>query len=76
MKLNKEALKLVNTMRDENLCSVIDAISFIPESTPFCSYQNGRFLMRDDDHFTGDGSIYLFKQLRQQLEKLLAQPVP
>lgn len=76
LELNKEALKLVNTMQNENLCSVIDAISFIPESTPFCSYQNGRFLMRDDDHFTGDGSIYLFKQLRQQLETLLVQPAP
>ena len=76
LELNKDALKLVNTMRDEKLCSVIDAISFIPEDTPFCSYQNGRFLMRDDDHFTGDGSIYLFKQLRNQLEALLEQPAP
>ena len=74
--LNKEALDLVNTVRDEELCSVLDAISFIPENEPFCAYQDGKFLMRDDDHFTGVGSTILFKALRPQLEQLLQQDAP
>lgn len=74
--INKEALALVHAMRDEKLCSVLDAISFIPENEPFCAYQNGVFLMRDDDHFTGAGSTILFKHLRSQLEQILQQTAP
>lgn len=63
-------------LQEEGLCSILNALSFIPEDKPFVSYQDGKFLLYDDDHLSSDGSTLMFRHLRPQLEALLQQPMP
>lgn len=74
--INKEPLALVSGIQQEGLCSVLDGMSILKPDTPFCAYQNGVFLMKDDDHFTHEGSIMLFSHLKPQLEAFLKQKKP
>ncbi len=74
--LNKDILPMLQKLQAEGLCSILDTLSIIPADKPFVSYQDGKFMMYDDDHFSSDGSTMLFRHLRPQLESLLQQPMP
>ena len=74
--LNKDIITMLNSIKAEGLCSVLDVLATIPEDKPYVSYKDGKFHLYDDDHLSGDGSTELFKLLRPQLEALLKQPMP
>lgn len=74
--LNKDAIRFINRLKDEGLCSVLDAMSIIQPDKPFCAYEDGKFLMKDDDHLTSEGSIRMFRHLKPQLETFLKQKKP
>ena len=73
---NIHILPMLNKLRDEGICSLVDTVSYIPEDKPWISYQDGQFLMYNDDHFTGAGSIHFFEYLQPQFEQLLKQKQP
>ncbi len=73
LELNKDVLPLLAKLQQEGLCSIVDTIPFIPEDRPYVSYRDGKFLLCDNNHLSGDGSTELFQFLKPQLEKLLRQ---
>lgn len=74
--LNKDVLDILHAIQAEGLCSVLDVLSVIPENEPFVAYKDGKVLLSDDDHLSGDGATEIFRRLRPQLETLLKQPMP
>jgi peptidoglycan/LPS O-acetylase OafA/YrhL len=73
---NKNILPLTEKLQAEGLCSVLDTLSFIPEDKPYVVYKDGKMLMKDSNHLSGEGSTELFFYLRPQIEKLLKQRMP
>ncbi len=73
---NKDVLNILHALQAEGLCSLLDVLAVIPEDEPFVAYQNGKILLSDDDHLSGDGATEIFRRLRPQLEALLKQPMP
>lgn len=73
---NIHILPMLNKLKDEGICSLVDTISYLPEDEPWVSYQNGQFLMNDDNHLTEAGSIHFFEYLQPQFELLLKQAQP
>ncbi len=71
IELNKDILPIHDKLEEEGLCTVVDVIPYLPEDKPYVSYQNGKFLMFDDDHLSSDGSTEIFRFLRPALEPLL-----
>lgn len=71
LELNKDILPILDKLQQEGLCTVANVLPYLPEDKPFVSYQNGKFLMFDDDHLSSDGSTEIFRFLRPQLEPLL-----
>ncbi|MBR2145083.1 MAG: hypothetical protein IJ956_06060, partial [Akkermansia sp.] len=74
--LNKDVLDILHAIQAEGLCSVLDVLSVIPKNEPFVAYKDGKVLLSDDDHLSGDGATEIFRRLRPQLETLLKQPMP
>lgn len=73
---NRNILPIIEKLRAEGLCSVLDTLSFVPEDKPYVVYRNGKVLMKDSNHLSGEGSTDLFYHLRPQIEKLLKQRMP
>ena len=68
---NKEMYPMLRKMEEDGLCAIVDPSEGLPEEGAFEIYRNGVFLMKDDNHLTPEGSVYLFERLRPQLEPLL-----
>ena len=73
--LNKEIYKQLQRIEAEGICAVVDTAEGIPAGESFESYRDGVFLMKDYNHLTPEGSVYIFNRLRPQLEPLL-RPAP
>lgn len=73
---NKDIIAIMKSIQAEGLCSVLDTISIIPDDKPFVAYKDGKFLMLDDDHLSGEGSTALFQHLKPQVEAIIQQRMP
>lgn len=69
--LNSRINPIMQKLQAEGLCTLVDACAIIPEGKPFVTYQDGKFLMYDDNHLSSDGSVMLFNILKPQFEQLL-----
>ena len=76
VEMNKRITPMLKQLEGEGLCSVLYGFDYIPADKPFVAYRNGEFLLSDDDHLSGAGSIDLFNYLQPQIESVLSKQQP
>ena len=76
VQLNKRITPMLRQLEHEGLCSVLYGFDYIPADKPYVAYRNGEFLLSDDDHLSGVGSIDLFNYLQPQIESALSKQQP
>lgn len=73
---SRNVATMLDNLQKEGICSVLDTREFIPSDKPFVAYKDGKFLLTDNHHLSGEGSIEFFNFLRPQIEKILNSQTP
>lgn len=71
---NRVSLRVLSALEQEQLCQVVHREQSCFADGVFYAIRGKECLMRDADHFYGNGSAYLLQAVKEQIHSLLNRP--